>query len=471
MLKLSVIGSNEQTVGELDHILGGRNGVTIQHAFAGNPGRRELDRHLHFHSPNAVLISSENEPYALALVDYITGKYPHLPVVILQPEGYRAPESLLQFMRAGVRDWISQPLDPEEIAEVIDRLCAMPAKDAAQKLGKVLCFLPSKPGVGSSTVAVNTASALAQEGSRVLLVDGDLTSGMVRFMLKLKNTASILDAAQRVAELDGALWPQMITEVGEGLDVLHAGKVSSAGSLDSGSLLSLIDFWRTAYDFVCIDFSGNLERFCLDAMRFADRIFLVSTSEVNSLHLLIEKAQVLKANDLLPRVQVIQNRKGPNEDLNKGQIESLTRIPICKVFRNSYSETLAASKEGRTVRAKSALGSQFRVFAAELSGRPARSGSSLLDMFAAIARKAWVSETRQIAGTVPSDTRALPAPRIPLALPQATSGVLVRRYGADLRLAAPREDQGGGKRGHDHGPDLAFCDTRDFPAEGVPALR
>src|SRR5208282_5994866 len=138
---------------------------------------------------------------------------------------------------------------------------------------------------------------------------------------------------------------------------------------------------------------------------------------VNSLHLLIEKAQVLKANDLLARVQVIQNRKGPNEDLNKGQIESLTRLPICKVFRNSYSETLAASKAGRTVRAKSALGSQFLAFAAELSGRSARSGGSLLDIFAAFARKAWVSDTRQISGTV-SDTRALPAPRIPLALPQ-----------------------------------------------------
>ena len=55
-----------------------------------------------------------------------------------------------------------------------------------------------------------------------------------------------------------------------------------------------MDFWRAAYDFVCFDFSGNMEQFSLDAMRFADRIFFVSTSEISSLHLLVEKAHHLK---------------------------------------------------------------------------------------------------------------------------------------------------------------------------------
>src|SRR5258708_1432869 len=139
----------------------------------------------------------------------------------------------------------------------------MPRKDAIPKAGKVLCFLPSKPGVGASTVAINTAAALAREGSKVLLVDGDLTSGMVRFMLKLQNPASIRDAARRISDLDEFLWPQLITEVREGLDVLHAGKVSPTCSLDSEVLLSLMDFWRAAYDVVCFDFSGNLEQFSL----------------------------------------------------------------------------------------------------------------------------------------------------------------------------------------------------------------
>ena len=47
---------------------------------------------------------------------------------------------------------------------------------------------------------------------------------------------------------------------------------------------------------------------------------------------------------MIDRVQVVLNRKSPNEDLSKRKIESLIGLPVCKVIRNSYSETLAANQ-------------------------------------------------------------------------------------------------------------------------------
>ena len=412
-------------VEELNRILSGRNDVAIEHAFLRYPGQVEFDRYLHFHSPQAILVWSAGDNHALDLVNYVRSTYPILPVVVLHSETDQGAASLLPLMRAGVREVIFPPLDPQEVGELVDRLRAMPGNDAIPQLGKVLCFLPSKPGVGASTVAINTAAALAREGSKVLLVDGDLTSGMVRFMLKLQNPSSIRDAAQRVSDLDESLWPQLVTEVGEGLHVLHAGKVSPGCSLDSDVLLNLMDFWRAAYDVVCFDFSGNLEHFSMAAMRFADRIFLVSTSEVTSLHLLIEKAQILKAHDLIDRVLVVQNRKGPKEELTKRQIEALIGIPVCKVIRNSYSETLAASKEGRAVRANSALGAEFTAFAAELCGKPVQSGNSFREMWARVFR------TRQANGAARPVTRGLVTLQPFLALPEPEPKALVR-YGARL---------------------------------------
>ena len=426
MFKISVICPDEEVVEDLDQIMSDRNDVAIQHAFTANPGQIELDRHLHFHSPQAILVSSGGDTRTMDLVDYVTRTYPNLPVVALHMETNLGPASLLPFMRAGVREVIFQPLDRQEVREVMDRLRATAAEDAIPKVGKVLCFLPSKPGVGASTVAINTAAALAQEGSRVLLVDGDLTSGMVRFMLKLQNPASIRDAARRISDLDEFLWPQLITKVREGLDVLHAGKASPTGSLDSEVLLRMMDFWRAAYDVVCFDFSGSLEPFCLDVMRYADRIFLVSTSEVTSLHLLMEKIQLLKASDMIDRVQVFQNRKAHKDDLTQRQIEKVIGMPICKVFRNSYSETLAASREGRAVRANSALGAEFKAFAAELCGKPMRSQKSFGWIWAAFARKTRAPEARQLAGVARSGTPALVAFQPVLALPEAAPNSLVR---------------------------------------------
>jgi Flp pilus assembly CpaE family ATPase len=388
MLKILVLCPDERVVEELDLILSDRDDVAVRRAFTETPGQIELDRYLRFQSPGAILVSSGGDNHTMRLVEYVRHTYPNLPVVVLCPDADQGALSLLPFMRAGVREVIFKPLDRREVREVVDRLCAMPAKDAIPKAGKVLCFLPSKPGVGASTVAINTAAALAREGNKVLLVDGDLTSGMIRFLLKLQNPASIRDAARWVSDLDEFLWPKLVTTVREGLDVLHAGQVALSGSLDSEVLQNLTDFWRTAYDVVCFDFSGNLEQFSLDVMRYADRIFLVSTSEVTSLHLLREKLQLLKASDIIDRIQVIQNRKTHSEDLNKRQIEELIGVPVCKVFRNSYSETLAASRAGRAIRANSALGAEFKAFASELSGRPAPSGKLIGQIMAALAEKA-----------------------------------------------------------------------------------
>ena len=84
-------------------------------------------------------------------------------------------------------------------------------------------FLPAKPGVGATTLAVNTAVALAKgDDTRVFLGDFDLNCGLIRFMLQLRNSYSVLDASQKAEQIDENLWPQLVTSFGT-LDVMHAG--------------------------------------------------------------------------------------------------------------------------------------------------------------------------------------------------------------------------------------------------------
>jgi Flp pilus assembly CpaE family ATPase len=192
-------------------------------------------------------------------------------------------------------------------------------------------------------------------------------------MLKIESPVSIRDAASRISDMDEVLWPQMVTKVREGLDVLHSGPASLSNTIDSETLLRLIDFWCRAYDVVCVDLSGSLEQYSLDVLRVANRIFVVSTSELASLHLLKEKVQLLKANGMGDRVRVIHNRATRHEDLSKRQIEELAGLPVSKVFPNSYAEAAAATKEGRTIRANSILGSEFSAFASEMLSGQARS--------------------------------------------------------------------------------------------------
>jgi len=371
MFKICVACPDRTILQQLDAMLSQAGEISVRR-LTSSPSEAELDRYLRFHAPHAILISSSCGNQLMDLIAHIRRTYPNLQVGVVCAD--RKATDLVPFMRAGVRETIFLPLHQHEVEEAVDRLRAHAAGlDAIPKTGEVLCFLPAKPGVGASTIVVNTAAAFARKGAaKVLLVDADLGSGMVRFMLQIEHERSIRDAAKRAADLDENLWPQLITKVSDGLDVLHSGRISPAATIDPEALLGLLDFWRRTYDVVCFDLSGNLDKFSLDLMREANKIFLVGTSELAALHLLREKAQILKASEIADRVYAIHNRKSFNEDLSTEQIEELIDLSIYRVFRNSYAETKVANREGRAVRAESALGLEFSAFAAQLRGEPAR---------------------------------------------------------------------------------------------------
>ena len=173
---------------------------------------------------------------------------------------------------------------------------------------QVFSFLPSKAGVGTSTLALNVSAALARRpNTRVLLSDFDLNSGMMRFLLNLRNEYSVIDAVEHSLHIDENLWPQLVTTMDQ-LDVLHAGRVNPNLRIEGTQIRNLVEFMRRNYDALCFDLSGNLEKYSMELMQESKRIMLVVTPEIPSLHLAREKLHFLRGFDLESRVSVVLNR-------------------------------------------------------------------------------------------------------------------------------------------------------------------
>ena len=73
-------------------------------------------------------------------------------------------ETVIACMRAGANEFLLQPLKRSEFRDAMARLERAPRRSAAgeSKLGKVYTFIGTKGGVGTTTMAVNFASVLAQ---------------------------------------------------------------------------------------------------------------------------------------------------------------------------------------------------------------------------------------------------------------------------------------------------------------------
>ncbi len=116
---------------------------------------------------------------------------------------------------------------------------------------RVIAFVSASPLEGKTTSAINCAIALAQHGTKVLLVDADLRQPSLHKFFGLEQSPGLRNAfgGDSAAILGWEIAQQ------PGLSVLTVGDClnGSASALDSKSLRLLIAQWRSSYDYVVMD--------------------------------------------------------------------------------------------------------------------------------------------------------------------------------------------------------------------------
>ncbi len=356
--------------------------VRVLHAY---PSGADLSRVLRALTPDIVFLSFESVVKAQETVQFLEKEVTGLQITAVH-RVCDAP-ALRETMRVGVREYVEFPFERQALIDSVKHTASLLEQRPVTYHGTthIFSFLPSKAGVGASTLALNVSAALARrQDSRVLLSDFDLNSGMMRFLFKLKNDYSVLDAVERSNAMDENLWPQLVTHIHR-MDVLHAGRVNPSIRIEGAQVRNLIHFMRCNYDALCFDLSGNLERYSLDIMHESRRILMVCTPEVPSLHLAREKMQFLKTVDLDGRVGVVLNRVHKKPVLGKAEVEEILGVPVIATLANDYPGVTRATAAGAPVDANSELGKNYTKFAADLIEthipQPAASKKRFLQFF------------------------------------------------------------------------------------------
>ncbi|MEO1427952.1 MAG: polysaccharide biosynthesis tyrosine autokinase [Cyanobacteria bacterium J06632_19] len=144
---------------------------------------------------------------------------------------------------------------------------------SADKELKVIVVTSSVPQEGKSTVAANLATSMAQMERRVLLIDGDLHRPSQHHIWELPNAQGLSNVIVGQVEVMAAIKKGM-----DNLDVITCGSVppSPASLLDSKRMASLVESFRSYYDYVIIDApSLNLAADAATLGQMADGVLLV----------------------------------------------------------------------------------------------------------------------------------------------------------------------------------------------------
>jgi pilus assembly protein CpaE len=366
VLRAIVICPDQELAERLKSAVQATGEVTVQRILDRYPTAIDLVRALRAHAPEVVFLSFEAVEKAQELAKFLETEADGIQIVAI----HRTLDARLlrETMRSGVREFLADPFEPSAVLESIHGVKAQVQRKppVLESTSQIFAFLPSKAGAGTSTIALNVSGAMSRRpGTRVVLSDFDLNSGMLRFMLKLQNEYSVIDAAENALRMDENLWPQLVTTFGQ-LDVLHAGRVNPNLRIEGVQIRGLIEFMRRNYQAVCFDLSGNLERYSLEIMQDCKRVLLVCTPEIPSLHLAREKLHFLRSQDLDSRVSVVLNRVQKKGLFTTAQVEEILGMAVIKTFPNDYHGVNRALTQGTCMEPETDMGKAFAQFSNEL---------------------------------------------------------------------------------------------------------
>jgi pilus assembly protein CpaE len=306
----------------------------------------------------------------------------HVPIIMLTSEA--DVEQRVKGLRAGADDDIVKPFHPLELIARIKALLARSgggsasARSETHALGRMCLFYGAKGGVGTTTIAINTAIALAQDlKRRTALIDANLQFGDHRVFMDLGlDTASMVNAITE-ADLDADLLKRLMVKHRSGIELLLAPPSPADADIvverqrnDPGSLSNLLSLLRKAYDYTLIDMAKTIEDFNLQLFDEADLIFVIMTADLSCLK---NVRLVLETMDSLgyerSKVQLVLNRSNAYTGINIRNAESALGRKIDYQVINEYRGAIGALNSGEpfmSSRPDGLLGQSVVAFAREV---------------------------------------------------------------------------------------------------------
>ena len=193
-------------------------------------------------------------------------------------QGQSESATLIELLRAQMRDFIRRPLSTTELRAVLDRLFSRLPGTAAVAHGCVAAFLSNKGGVGKSVLSVNVACALAlRHPDDVLLIDTSLQLGTCALLLDLQPTTSIVDAVRERDRLDKTLLRHLTLRHGSGLRLLAAPADALEGAeVDDEAIARIVNLARRSFKYVIVDTFPLLDSVLITILDLVDVAFVVA---------------------------------------------------------------------------------------------------------------------------------------------------------------------------------------------------
>lgn len=309
ILSVALIGPTDSRRKSLAAALASLHG-SVTREFAFYPEMDDVPRLLEAEYDVVIVELDSNPEYALELVENVCGNS-SVTVMVYSEQVF--PEMLVRCMRAGAREFLTQPITASTIAEAMVRASVRrPAMRSVKKpTGKLMVFVGAKGGSGVTTVASNFAVSLARESGRnTALIDLNLPFGNAALDLGLTPQYSTANALLNANRLDANYLSTLWTKHHSGLSVLAApDKFANVPATDE-AVERLLSVARQEFEYVVVDAGSKFDSISKSLFGLGAIVYLVlqvSITELRNANRLI--TDLFKSPSIT--LEVVLNRFSP----------------------------------------------------------------------------------------------------------------------------------------------------------------
>lgn len=276
---------------------------------------------------------------------------PEVPLIAVG--GRNDAQLYRSLLRHGVSDYLVKPLTPALLEEAATQRPAAPAAPAAEagpgRRGRVILFVGLRGGVGASTLAVNTAWALAEERkARTALVDLDLHFGIGALALDLEPGRGLREALENPSRMDVFLLLSAGVNASETLCVLGAEEpLESPSWFDDDALVALLDELAGSFEQIVVELPRHLMLSHRQALLRADELVLVGDLSLAGVRDTGRALQLLQAigREAPPHLVAGRIGKGRPAQVDKASFERSVGAKLTAVVPED-ARTLTACANG-----------------------------------------------------------------------------------------------------------------------------
>ena len=184
-------------------------------------------------------------------------------------------------MHIGVADYVVLPAEPTRLVEAIVELYE---QSENAPVGRIIAFIGTKGGCGSSTLAQNTAFALAEsEDCDVVVIDLDLPFGSADLTLNLEAPHGIRNVLVDPERVDNAFLQRFTAKYTDRLHLLAAPcSLEDETGVETHALEVTLDAIKRQAKFIVLDLPHLWTTWLRHALQQADEVVLTAMPDLVS---------------------------------------------------------------------------------------------------------------------------------------------------------------------------------------------